>query len=281
MRHAHCADAAHPLADEASKGSAGCIALRSSASLPPLIPQHGPASGNNQAHHGRYSDRPIHWRTRLSGMSGTAMIFALMLGCVAFRWQRQPVIATASPPLVVTLQPLAAPPEPVEEVPEGPRQVERRQQKAQERLLPSPPDILLPRLLPLSSPTHDPVEPAQAVDPIPETMAPKSVPAPPAKQASSRQDMTWEAVLLGHLEKYRRYPATARNRREQGVTYVTFHMNRTGMVLSSRITRSSGSALLDRAALETLKRAQPLPPIPADRSDPLELSVPVEFFINR
>ncbi|ATI83420.1 energy transducer TonB [Sphingobium yanoikuyae] len=223
----------------------------------------------------------MHWRTRLSGMSGTAMIFALMLGCAAFRWQRQPIIATASPPLVVTLQPLAAPPEPVEELPEGPRQVERRQQKAQERLLPSPPDILLPRLSPLSSPTHDPVEPAQAVDPIPETMAPKSVPAPPARQASSRQDMTWEAVLLGHLEKYRRYPATARNRREQGVTYVTFHMNRAGMLLSNRIMRSSGSALLDRAALETLKRAQPLPSIPADRSDPLELSVPVEFFIDR
>lgn len=93
--------------------------------------------------------------------------------------------------------------------------------------------------------------------------------------------MTWEAVLLAHLEKYRRYPATARNRREEGVTYVTFHMNRAGMVLSNRIMRSSGSALLDRAALETLKRAQPLPPIPADRSDPLELSVPVEFFIAR
>ncbi len=93
--------------------------------------------------------------------------------------------------------------------------------------------------------------------------------------------MTWEAVLLTHLEKYRRYPAAAKSHREEGVTYVTFHMNRAGMVLSNRITRSSGSALLDRAALETLKRAQPLPPIPADRSDPLELSVPVEFFINR
>ncbi len=209
MRHAHCADAAQRLADRASKGSAGCIALQSSASLPPPIPQHGPASGKRQAHHGRYSDRPIHWRTRLSGMSGTAMIFALMLGCAAFRWQRQPIIATASPPLVVTLQPLAAPPEPVEELPEGPRQVERRQQKAQERLLPSPPDILLPRLSPLSSPTHDPVEPAQAVDPIPETMAPKSVPAPPARQASSRQDMGSRAArpsgkissVSGHSQK--------------------------------------------------------------------------------
>jgi len=65
------------------------------------------------------------------------------------------------------------------------------------------------------------------------------------------------------------------------VVHVTFRMNRQGQVLSSSIARSSGSSALDRAALDTLRRAQPLPAIPDDRPDPLQLSVPVEFFVNR
>lgn len=105
------------------------------------------------------------------------------------------------------------------------------------------------------------------------------MPAPPARQAASNQKATWVALLLAHLEKYRRYPAAARARRHEGVAYVTFRMNRAGTVLSADIVRSSGSAMLDRAALDTLRRAQPLPKIPDDRPDTLELSVPVEFFV--
>ncbi|EQB11104.1 energy transducer TonB family protein [Sphingobium lactosutens] len=54
-------------------------------------------------------------------------------------------------------------------------------------------------------------------------------------------------------------------------------MNRTGMVLSSVIVKKSGSFDLDQAALDTLKRAQPLPAIPADRPDVVELTIPVEY----
>jgi protein TonB len=75
--------------------------------------------------------------------------------------------------------------------------------------------------------------------------------------------------------------AIARARHEQGVTHVRFRMNRAGAVLSADILRSSGSATLDRAALDTLSCAQPLPAIPDDKPDPLELSGPVEFFIGR
>lgn len=125
------------------------------------------------------------------------------------------------------------------------------------------------------------VQQAPAAEAVPATTAPRSLPAPPANHASSNAEATWEALLLSHLQKYRRYPAAARARREQGVAYVLFRMNRQGQLLSAAIARSSGSAALDRAALETLRRAQPLPAIPDDRPDPLELSVPVEFFVHR
>ncbi|MBL7598933.1 energy transducer TonB, partial [Escherichia coli] len=118
------------------------------------------------------------------------------------------------------------------------------------------------------------------VDPIPETTAPKSHPAPPASSVSSDQPVSWEAKLLAHLERHRRYPATSRARRDQGVAHVRFRMNRAGRVLEVALIRSSGIPELDRAALATIRRAQPLPAIPDDRPDPLDLSVPVEFFLR-
>ena len=86
--------------------------------------------------------------------------------------------------------------------------------------------------------------------------------------------------MLARLEKFRRYPGAARSARQQGVVYIRFRMNRGGRVLSSSLVRSSGFPALDQAALETLRRADPLPKIPADRPDEIELSVPVEFYIR-
>lgn len=229
----------------------------------------------------RYCDRPIGWQTRLFGISGTAGMFVLIAGFALFTWSAIQSVTPAAQLLTVTLQPLAAPPEPVEEVPEGPKQVEQKERRPKEEPRPQPPEILVPRITPLTVPPIQPVEEVTAADPVKETTAPKSKPAPPARQASNDQKATWEALLLAHLEKYRRYPAGARARGAQGVTYVTFRMNRAGSVLSAEVARSSGSSTLDRAALDTLKRAQPLPKIPDDRPDVLELSVPVEFFVNR
>ncbi|WP_235654768.1 energy transducer TonB family protein [Sphingobium yanoikuyae] len=230
---------------------------------------------------GRYSDQPLDWRSRLFGIGATAAAFLLPVAGLFLSWQAvHPLVAPAEP-LVVTLQPLAAPPDPVEEVPEGPRQVEQKEQKVERKDLSDPPKVLTP----LSSPTlmklATPAPAMKVADPIPETTAPKSMPAPPATRASSDADASWEALLLAHLEKYRRFPAAARARREEGIAFVTFRMNRAGRVLSAIIGRSSGSVFLDRAALETIRRAQPLPAIPKEKADELELSVPVEFFMQQ
>lgn len=215
-------------------------------------------------------------------MGGTAGFFLILATATLATWHAvQPVKATPEP-LVVSLQPLAAPQETVQEVPEGPERIEQKEQKPTEREeRPEPPKILTPQLSRDAPPARQPVEPSRVAEQVPETTAPKSIPAPPAQRASSDAEATWEATLLAHLEKYRRYPAAARARREQGVAHVRFRMNRQGQLLSAQILRSSGSALLDRAALDTLRRAQPLPAIPASKADPLELSVPVEFFTRR
>jgi protein TonB len=58
-------------------------------------------------------------------------------------------------------------------------------------------------------------------------------------------------------------------------------MDRKGHVLSYGIAKSSGSPELDREAQELLKRAEPLPAIPAAFArDTLDLVIPVEFFLR-
>lgn len=229
----------------------------------------------------RYCDQPMDWRTRLVGIAGTAAVASLVLGCALFTWRIvRPMVVSPSAPLVVELLPLAAPPKQVREVAPGPEQVERQEAKPE-------PDVLVPPLVRIPLPTalvremREPVE--EAVDPGPpvtETTAPKSLAAPAAARLSSDARQSWEARLLAHLEQYRRFPARARAAREQGTVYIRFRMNRTGSVLTASVLRSSGFTTLDQAALDTLKRAQPLPAIPENRPNEIELTIPVEFYLS-
>lgn len=228
----------------------------------------------------RYTDRPLDWRARATGLGGASAVLLAIAAATFVTWS---VVAPSQPqpaPLVMELLPLAAPPAPVHDVPEGPAQVEQAPRKPIEAALPETPVILMPQVSPQPPRTRPPTEPSAETDPVPETSAPKSLPAPPARQASSDKEPSWEAKLLAHLERHRRYPASSRARRDQGVAHVRFRMNRAGRVLEATLIRSSGVPELDRAALATIRRAQPLPPIPDDRPDPLDLSVPVEFFLR-
>ncbi|MFC4256194.1 TonB family protein [Altererythrobacter xixiisoli] len=227
----------------------------------------------------RYSDRPTGWRTRATGAGGTVGLFMLLAAVMLVTWRIVQPMAAPVAMIAINLDREEAPPEPMREVPEGPHQVEQQERQIVEPERRDPlPDIVLPRLSPVTQPVNPPVPPVAPADPVPETTAPRSTPAPPARQVSSAQDASWEALVMAQLERHRRYPAAARARRLQGVAHVTFRMNRAGRVLASRVSRSAGAAMLDRAALDTLQRAQPLPAIPDDRPDEIELTVQVEFF---
>jgi protein TonB len=84
------------------------------------------------------------------------------------------------------------------------------------------------------------------------------------------------ARLVARLAKVQRYPAQARG--AQGVVSLAFTIDRHGGVVSSKIVKSSGSAILDAEALDLIKRAAPLPPPPADVADSdLSFVVPIRF----
>lgn len=88
----------------------------------------------------------------------------------------------------------------------------------------------------------------------------------------------WRRDLVMYLNKHKRYPAKAREERRHGVVNVAFAMDRTGRVLHATVAKSSGSDVLDQAALDILEKASPLPVPPVARvGDTLELVVPVNY----
>ena len=126
--------------------------------------------------------------------------------------------------------------------------------------------------------------PAAATDARPATAsitaAPPAPDAPPADfQAGAASDQ-WEARLMARLERYRYYPASARSRRQQGTAWVRASIDREGQLRTLRLEQSSGQPMLDDAALQTFRRAQPLPRIPDELPAPQELVVPVEYYLR-
>ncbi len=71
------------------------------------------------------------------------------------------------------------------------------------------------------------------------------------------------AERVGNLN----YPDEARQRRLGGQVVITVGVRRDGSVESARVLRSSGTPLLDEAALRVVRLAQPYPPLPESKDD--------------
>ena len=105
---------------------------------------------------------------------------------------------------------------------------------------------------------------------------PTFAPVTPVRAAPDIVAATFQRTLR-HIERYQVYPAEARGERLQGLVQLVFAMGRDGRVLDAWVKQSSGSAVLDKAALDTVKRAQPLPRIPNELPDRLNVMIPVAF----
>ncbi|PEQ13990.1 energy transducer TonB [Novosphingobium sp. PC22D] len=216
---------------------------------------------------------------RSFGLILTIAFHIVVLGAFVINWGVSYMQQETQTLSVFDVAAPAAPPEPETEIPPGPEQVQK------EKPLPEPdrpkidrPEIQIlsnnPVTLPEIKPVPDPGPPVEL------TTAPESKPAPPAPQVSDAKP-TWEGRVLGALNKKKRYPSSAQRRREQGIPWIRFVMDREGKVLSVRLERSSGFRALDDEAVQLPKRAAPLPKPPDDvKGQTIELVVPVEFFIG-
>lgn len=80
------------------------------------------------------------------------------------------------------------------------------------------------------------------------------------------------------LDRHKDYPADAKKQKQQGTVVVRFSINRKGDITSATIKRSSGNSLLDHAALDLLKKASPVPPIPDSMArETLSVAIPIDY----
>ena len=81
-----------------------------------------------------------------------------------------------------------------------------------------------------------------------------------------------------HIDPYRDYPAAARAARQHGRVVTRVTISRAGELLDIRLDRSSGWPLIDDAEMSAIRRAMPLPPVPAGmRGDPIVLVLPMNY----
>jgi periplasmic protein TonB len=130
----------------------------------------------------------------------------------------------------------------------------------------------------------DPKTPTAQASPSTESIASQATAMPtsdvlPPSERSQRVRTTWQRELSAHLDRHKRYP-TDRVQKSAEIT-LAFVMDRSGHILSSSIVKSSGDASFDAAALDMLKRSDPLPPPPPLIADEgLSFTVPVIFRVK-
>lgn len=137
---------------------------------------------------------------------------------------------------------------------------------------PPPARTAEPEREPVPSATSKPSQAARkaavAAPPAPTAAAPRTS-AGGAEAASPRE---WQARLMAHLERRKRYPPGARGK---GVVHVRFSIDDQGRVLSGALARSSGFAEFDEAALALVRRASPVPAPPPGA--PRDITAPIVF----
>jgi protein TonB len=102
--------------------------------------------------------------------------------------------------------------------------------------------------------------------PAPESPPTSTVEVPPPVGAPSGTiDVQYAATLRSNIDSRTVTPTSAEYRllKPHGEVRVNFTLDRSGMMLSSELARSSGSSLLDHHALEIVRTGR-YPPFPGD-----------------
>ncbi|MFO0388826.1 MAG: energy transducer TonB [Alphaproteobacteria bacterium] len=106
--------------------------------------------------------------------------------------------------------------------------------------------------------------------------------APLSNSASKEAEVLarYEQLISMWIQKFKQYPNAAKSAGMQGETVVRIRIDRRGNVKYYSLERSTGHADLDRAAVDMIRRANPVPAAPADYptgGEVLEFLIPVNF----
>lgn len=215
--------------------------------------------------------------------------------------------------VMIDLAPVAVSPPPQDEVdtPLQPDQVQPDQPPPPAPDIPPPPNQPPPPTTDTTTPMEPDLQPAQQPEVVmsspPPPPPPKPVvetkthaPKPPLHQPkpqrrvkSTRADLPhaaraaapaaglngaavadWKSQIVMRIMGAKAYPSDAQG--ASGTSLVAFSVSRSGGIRGVRLARSSGSAALDRAAVETVRRANPVPAAPAGINGGA-FTVPIRF----
>jgi protein TonB len=85
-------------------------------------------------------------------------------------------------------------------------------------------------------------------------------------------------MLKMSIESHKKYPRIAKDRNIEGNVKVEFEIIQGGKVMNVTVVRSSGKKILDRAALDAIKKASPFPVPPRQLFKlPLKLAIVIVF----
>lgn len=236
-----------------------------------------------------YRSRPSFMERHAQGLAASVTALGHVLLVALLIWTSTPravapVLLPAERTQLILLPP-RAPDVPLEDivapVPSTAASVRRQQPEPPRPLPKTPPRAIANWVIPPPTPPQpslDASAPQQQEASV--AAAPPSPPLPAGPSEATPGRDSWEGRVMARLERFRRYPNAARARRQEGVAQLRVSVARDGNLLALSLAQSSGFALLDQAALDTFRRAAPLPKVPDDRPAPVELLFPVEFFMR-
>lgn len=232
---------------------------------------------------------------------GTSLAIVLGVHVVAvvltLNWSVPQAIELPPAAMMVELAPLPepAPPPPPKAAPKPPAEVEEPplpklvEAPKPKIAIPKPPK---PKAKPQppkpekkpEPPKDEPPAKDDVADTPPSNAQPQKSAAPAPSIASNSNALpSWQSDLLRHLAKYKKYPEDARRRGLQGINRLRFVVDAEGKVVSYSLAGGSGSAALDRATLEMIRRAGSVPKPPAEllNNGTIEVVAPFVYSLDR
>jgi len=97
---------------------------------------------------------------------------------------------------------------------------------------------------------------------------------PSAGQSRVTPESVYTDQVQKKIEAVKQYPKRAQRRNDQGVVKIVFTIGNDGELISADILESSGSRILDRAAVDAVKKASPFASPP---NGPVIIHLPIKF----
>jgi protein TonB len=96
-----------------------------------------------------------------------------------------------------------------------------------------------------------------------------------AGKSSRASDPNYNGRVSAHLQRYQRYPESARSKGITGIGVASFSIDGGGRVTSVSVVRSAGAAVLDQDMEAWVRRASPFPAPP--NGQPQSFTVPLRY----